>query len=77
MKSRRSAELERSWLSTTEEDGVEDYSSSNSSIRKGLQQLRKKIRLAKYLDVKDNVLLHNLVNTPPVHVRTDITNLNQ
>ena len=77
VKSRQSAELEQSWLSRGKErdetEVSEVYYSSDSSVRRGLQQLRKKIRLAKYMDVQDNILLHNLMNTTPPHVPTPQT----
>lgn len=61
IRTRRSAELEHTQL--FREEG-EDSGGSDNSIRKGLKQLRKKIRLAKYLETKDNIFLHGLVNNP-------------
>ena len=60
-KSRHSSGLERRQLARGESD---DHSGGDASIRQGLKQLKKKIRLAKYLDTKDNILLYNLANPP-------------
>ena len=58
-KRRHSLELKRS-----EQEGWDELHDSGASIRRGLQQLHEKIRQAKRLDTRENILLHSLISSP-------------